>query len=152
MERNEFPRLQPVQKRNSSKAVECSQGRKTVRHHARNNETNETASNVSEETIVEAPEENSVEKLDIMHMEIDTRLPEWCWAPVTLFEMIKAIQVDHKDDYTKTVIPMWGRFQGIFKLDADEYENCRKGNRKVTGTNRHGKGPDSSLLFSHAST
>ena len=58
---------------------------------------------------------------NIQHMEIDTRKREWCWKHVTLMEVIQAIQVEHEDDYSKSVVAMRPPLNGIFKLETSDY-------------------------------
>ena len=54
------------------------------------------------------------------HLEVDTRRPEWCFNKVKVIEVVKALQVNHRDDYTKCVKMMRGPLSGIFKIDADD--------------------------------
>ena len=35
------------------------------------------------------------------HLEVDTRRPEWCFNKVKVIEVVKVLQVNHRDDYTK---------------------------------------------------
>ena len=39
----------------------------------------------------------------ILHIEIDTRRPEWCTNPVQIIEIARAVQVHHRDDYLKSI-------------------------------------------------
>ena len=58
---------------------------------------------------------------EIQHLEIDTRRAEWALDKVKLIEVIRAIEVEYSQDYTKSVSAMRGPLIGIFKLDADDY-------------------------------
>ena len=55
---------------------------------------------------------------DIRYMIIDCRLPNWVWNQVKLIEVIDARQIDHEDDYSKSV----GQLKtGIWSIDFDEF-------------------------------
>ena len=66
-----------------------------------------------------------VQQETISHMEIDTRRYEWWNNPVKLIEVIKAIEVEFREDYTKSVTAMKGNLYGLFKLDSDDYEQYK---------------------------
>ena len=55
---------------------------------------------------------------DIRYMIIDCRFPCWVWNQVKLIEVIDALQIDHEEDYSKSV----GRLKtGIWSLDSDNF-------------------------------
>ena len=58
---------------------------------------------------------------EISHMEIDTRLPKWSANNVRRMEVIRALEVNHSDDVTKSVEPMRNNLLGIFRIDSSDY-------------------------------
>ena len=69
-------------------------------------------------------ETSNEDNAKIHHMEIDTRRPQWAFQPVDEEEILDALNIDHKDDFSKDVKHM-ARFNkkllGLFTLDCDEY-------------------------------
>ena len=56
--------------------------------------------------------------LDISYMIIDCRVFNWVWKQIKMIEVIDALEVDHAEDFTKSV----GRLKtGIWSLDSDDF-------------------------------
>ena len=57
---------------------------------------------------------------NILHLEIDTRRPEWWRNRVQAIEIIRAIETkpEFRNDFTKSVGAMRGSLIGLFKLEA----------------------------------
>ena len=49
----------------------------------------------------------------ISHMEIDTRKQEWGWHTINTTEVCHALQKEHRNDYTKSVVAMRGPFRAL---------------------------------------
>ena len=65
--------------------------------------------------------DQSINCEDISHMEIDTRIPKWSRNKVTAIEIIRALELNHSDDFTKSVEPLRRELIGIFRLDSADY-------------------------------
>ena len=73
-------------------------------------------------TATSTTDEKAVDEIEIekiLHMEVDTRIYQWCRNNVTLTEVIDAVEIEHDDDWSKSIKPVRGVF-GIFKIDADD--------------------------------
>ena len=80
----------------------------------------DNVADANDETPLETTEATEVERdvNDIRYIIIDCRLPEWVWNQVKAIEVIDALQIDHQDDYSKSV----GRLKtGIWSLDSDDF-------------------------------
>ena len=67
---------------------------------------------------------------DISHMEIATRRPEWSCNNVKRVEIVRALEMDHREDFTKSVEPLRNHLLGLFRIDSDDYS--RYLNRSIT--------------------
>ena len=76
------------------------------------------------ETEEGAASDGEVEEEPVEFLEIDTRLPEWVYNPVTDLEVARALDIDFSDDPTKSVEDI-GRYnkslKGIFRIDSNDY-------------------------------
>ena len=67
---------------------------------------------------------------DIQYMIIDCRNFAWVWNEVGIVEVIAALQVDHEEDYSKSV----GRLKpGLWSLDSDDFQRYIGKSIKVRG-------------------
>ena len=69
-------------------------------------------------------DDHSSDDGEIEYLEIDTRLPEWTFFPITDTEVARALDLEYSDDPTKSVEDI-GRFKkslkGIFRIDSNDY-------------------------------
>ena len=70
---------------------------------------------------------------EISHMEIDTRRWEWYHDVVKKIEIIRAIEYEHSDDFTKSIKEMRPPLNGIYKLDSDDFERYKDKSIEVRG-------------------
>ena len=69
----------------------------------------------------------------ISHMEVDTRRPEWCRNHVKLIEVIRAFELEHREDFNKSITAMRGGLMGLFMLESENYERYRNKSVFVRG-------------------
>ena len=67
---------------------------------------------------------------DIQYMIIDCRNFAWVWNQVGIVEVIAALQIDHEEDFSKSV----GRLKpGLWSLDSDDFQRYIGKSIKVRG-------------------
>ena len=55
---------------------------------------------------------------DVSHVEIDTRLPKFACNRVTVTEIIRTLEVDYNDNFSKSVEPLKRELIRIFRVDS----------------------------------
>ena len=91
----------------------------------------------TDDSTVTVIEEVTPEKQEIDHMELDTRLSEWCWDPVKRIEIINSMVQDFSDDYTKMVSQKPGNLFGLWRIESDFYERYEGKSLSIRGKEMH---------------
>ena len=79
---------------------------------------------------VNGPPQEEEEQQEIQFMIIDCRSFDWIWNQVSIVEIIEAVEIDHEEDYTKSI----GRLKtGLWSLDSDNFQRYVGKSIKIRG-------------------
>ena len=95
-----------------------------------NNRADEDAGGPPQGGSLASQHESQEEPQEIQFMIIDCRSFAWIWNQVNIVEIISAVQVDHEEDYSKSI----GRLKtGLWSLDSDNFERYVGKSIKIRG-------------------
>ena len=89
------------------------------------NDVSGTQDSCNETSFSSAVEDSTNEIQETLHIEIDSRLVEWVFDPVTIMELSEKWKLI--TDYSKSIIKMRASLLGLYnKLDSDDYTSSIK--------------------------